>query len=52
MSINDFSSRISTNLTFSLGIPQIAVASWLDCYDFAARIEHLGIGRWGNKKAG
>lgn len=25
---------------------------WWDCFDFAARAEYLGIGVWGNRKAG
>ena len=25
--------------------------SWLDCYDYANRVELLGIGRWGSKKS-
>ncbi|KAJ4011013.1 hypothetical protein NW752_007449 [Fusarium irregulare] len=33
------------------GIPQVLLPAWTDCYDFANRVELLGIGRWGNKKA-
>ena len=35
----------------SAGIPQVLLPAWTDCYDFANRVELLGIGRWGNKKA-
>lgn len=30
-------------------MPQVVLPSWLDCYDFAGRVEYLGIGRWANK---
>ncbi|KAF4430517.1 UDP-glycosyltransferase 84B2 [Fusarium acutatum] len=33
------------------GIPQVLLPAWTDCYDFANRIELLGIGRWANKEA-
>ncbi|KAI6767654.1 hypothetical protein HG530_005663 [Fusarium avenaceum] len=33
------------------GVPQVLLPAWTDCYDFANRVELLGIGRWGNKKA-
>ncbi|KAG5762615.1 hypothetical protein H9Q69_005216 [Fusarium xylarioides] len=33
------------------GIPQALLPAWTDCYDFANRVELLGIGRWANKKA-
>lgn len=35
----------------SFGVPHVILAGWADCYDWAARIEYLGIGRWGNRKA-
>ncbi|PBK62377.1 UDP-Glycosyltransferase/glycogen phosphorylase [Armillaria solidipes] len=33
------------------GIPQVVLPMWYDCYDYAARIEWLGIGIYGNKKS-
>ena len=33
------------------GIPQVLLPPWSDCYDFANRVEMLGIGRWANKEA-
>ncbi|KAH6619561.1 hypothetical protein B0J18DRAFT_434421 [Chaetomium sp. MPI-SDFR-AT-0129] len=33
------------------GIPQVLLPPWSDCYDFANRVEMLGIGRWANKAA-
>ncbi|KAF5020259.1 hypothetical protein F66182_7737 [Fusarium sp. NRRL 66182] len=33
------------------GVPQALLPAWTDCYDFANRVELLGIGRWANKKA-
>ncbi|KAH6838613.1 hypothetical protein B0I37DRAFT_387381 [Chaetomium sp. MPI-CAGE-AT-0009] len=33
------------------GVPQVVLPGWLDCYDFAARAEFLGVGLWGNKQA-
>jgi UDP:flavonoid glycosyltransferase YjiC (YdhE family) len=32
-------------------VPQIALPVWSDCYDFAARVEYLGVGVWGNKNS-
>jgi len=29
----------------------VVLPPWLDCYDFANRVEHLGLGRWGSKRA-
>lgn len=31
------------------GIPQIVLPIWCDTYDFANRVEYLGIGIWANK---
>ena len=36
---------------FSAGVPQVFLPARTDCYDFSNRVELLGIGRWGNKKA-
>ncbi|KAH8662478.1 hypothetical protein BX600DRAFT_513309 [Xylariales sp. PMI_506] len=33
------------------GVPQVLLPPWSDCFDFANRVELLGIGRWANKKA-
>ncbi|WVQ85731.1 hypothetical protein IAT38_007898 [Cryptococcus sp. DSM 104549] len=33
------------------GTPQIILPAWFDCYDFAARVEYLGNGVWGNKRS-
>jgi UDP:flavonoid glycosyltransferase YjiC (YdhE family) len=33
----------------SNGIPQIVLPMWVDLYDYATRVEHLGIGVWANK---
>ncbi|KAF4960385.1 hypothetical protein FGADI_1032 [Fusarium gaditjirri] len=33
------------------GIPQALLPAWTDCYDFANRVELLGIGLWANKAA-
>ncbi|WVW78305.1 hypothetical protein I302_100259 [Kwoniella bestiolae CBS 10118] len=33
------------------GVPQVVLPSWTDCYDFPARVQYLGIGAWGNRKA-
>lgn len=33
------------------GVPQILLPAWFDCYDFAARVEYLGIGVWANRTA-
>ncbi|KAH6665803.1 putative UDP-glucoronosyl and UDP-glucosyl transferase [Halenospora varia] len=33
------------------GVPQIVLPVWIDTYDFALRVEHLGIGAWGNSSA-
>ncbi|KAK8845351.1 hypothetical protein IAR55_006064 [Kwoniella newhampshirensis] len=35
----------------AMGVPQIVMPAWLDCYDFANRAEHFGIGLWGNKRS-
>ena len=32
------------------GIPQIILPIWFDTYDFAHRIEYLGVGIWGNRQ--
>lgn len=35
----------------SFGIPQVVLPVWTDCFDYANRVEMLGIGRWGSKDA-
>lgn len=34
------------------GVPQVVCPLWLDCLDYAARVEWLGIGRDANRKVG
>ncbi|KAK6211999.1 hypothetical protein LQW54_005527 [Pestalotiopsis sp. IQ-011] len=41
----------SFNEALCAGVPQVLLAPWADCYDFANRAELLGIGVWGNKQA-
>ncbi len=38
-------------MNFSAGIPQVLLPPWSDCYDFANRVELLGVGIWANKTA-
>ncbi|KAH8898630.1 UDP-Glycosyltransferase/glycogen phosphorylase [Thozetella sp. PMI_491] len=33
------------------GVPQALLPAWSDCYDFANRVELLGIGKWANQMA-
>ncbi|KAI4847747.1 UDP-glucoronosyl and UDP-glucosyl transferase family protein [Aureobasidium sp. EXF-8845] len=33
------------------GVPQVVLPVWIDTYDFAIRVEYLGIGVWGNRTA-
>ena len=33
------------------GVPQVVLPVWADTYDYADRVEWLGIGLWGNRKA-
>jgi UDP:flavonoid glycosyltransferase YjiC (YdhE family) len=33
----------------SAGVPQVVLPVWIDTYDFAIRVEYLGIGIWGNR---
>ncbi|KAI4847252.1 UDP-glucoronosyl and UDP-glucosyl transferase family protein [Aureobasidium sp. EXF-8845] len=33
------------------GVPQVVLPVWIDTYDFAIRVEYLGIGVWGNRVA-
>ncbi|RDW90469.1 glycosyltransferase family 1 protein [Aspergillus mulundensis] len=39
----------SYNEAARAGVPQIVLPVWFDTYDFAARVEYLGIGVWGSK---
>ncbi len=32
------------------GKPQIILPAWMDCYDFANRVEFLGLGGWAHKR--
>ncbi|KAJ4308155.1 hypothetical protein N0V84_012264 [Fusarium piperis] len=40
----------SYNEAVCSGVPQVVLPCWFDCYDFASKVELLGIGRWGSKK--
>ncbi|KAJ8068866.1 hypothetical protein OCU04_002550 [Sclerotinia nivalis] len=33
------------------GIPQVVLPMWIDLYDFAVRVEYLGVGVWGSRSA-
>ncbi|KAI3542384.1 hypothetical protein CABS01_15216 [Colletotrichum abscissum] len=33
------------------GVPHLILATWLDLYNYAARVEQVGIGIWGNRKS-
>ncbi|KAI9746285.1 MAG: hypothetical protein M1835_002450 [Candelina submexicana] len=33
------------------GVPQVILPMWLDLYDFAERVEYLGVGLMGNRRA-
>ncbi|WWD22299.1 hypothetical protein CI109_106790 [Kwoniella shandongensis] len=35
----------------ALGIPQVLLPAWFDCFDFANRVEYFGIGLWGNRQS-
>lgn len=35
----------------SAGIPQVVLPCWLDTFDFANRVEYLGVGVYGSRKA-
>ena len=35
--------------TCSAGVPQVIAPIWFDTFDFAQRVEYLGIGYWGNQ---
>ena len=37
--------------TYSAGVPHVVLPVWADTYDYAPRVEFLGIGRWGSRKA-
>ncbi|KAL4820097.1 hypothetical protein BDW67DRAFT_172886 [Aspergillus spinulosporus] len=39
----------SYNEAIQAGVPQIVLPVWFDTYDFAARVEYLGVGVWGSK---
>ncbi|CAG8072578.1 unnamed protein product [Penicillium salamii] len=41
----------SFNEAVRAGVPQVILPQWIDCYDYAERVEMLGIGRVGNRKA-
>ena len=33
------------------GVPQVVLPVWFDTYEFAARVDYLGVGVWGSKKS-
>lgn len=35
----------------STGVPQVVLPLWADLYDYAVRVEMLGIGVWGSKRS-
>lgn len=39
------------HLAYSAGVPQIILPFWADTFDFAERVEYLGIGLFGNRRA-
>ncbi|GIK02013.1 hypothetical protein Aspvir_006056 [Aspergillus viridinutans] len=41
----------SYNEAIKAGVPQVVLPQWTDCYDYAQRVELLGIGRLGSRKA-
>ncbi|KAM0265368.1 hypothetical protein ACHAQJ_000209 [Trichoderma viride] len=41
----------SYNEAVVAGIPQVIIPAWTGCYDYAQRVEYLGIGRWGTRTA-
>ena len=40
-----------TQPDFSAGVPQVVLPTWADTYDYAYRVERLGIGRYDSRKA-
>lgn len=38
-------------MDLSTGIPQLVLPMWVDLYDYATRVEWLGIGVWANQKS-
>lgn len=39
----------TTLISHRTGVPQLILPLWVDLYDYAVRVEYLGIGVWGNK---
>lgn len=31
-------------------MPHVILPAWIDCYDWAIRVEYLGIGKWGSRQ--
>lgn len=44
-----FTFYLPTNIHIRAGIPQVIAPIWFDTFDFAQRVEYLGIGYWGNQ---
>jgi UDP:flavonoid glycosyltransferase YjiC (YdhE family) len=36
-------------IIFSVGVPQVVLPCWMDTFDFANRVEYLGIGVYGSR---
>lgn len=34
------------------GVPQVVLSMWYDTFDYATRVEYLGIGTYGNREIG
>ena len=49
--LSKFQIKTFANALNSAGVPQIVLPVWIDTYDFATRVEYLGIGVWGSRKA-
>ncbi|KAH8895948.1 UDP-Glycosyltransferase/glycogen phosphorylase [Thozetella sp. PMI_491] len=39
------------NEAVTFGVPHVVLPVWADTYDFAHRVETLGVGRWGSRQA-
>jgi hypothetical protein len=44
--------EFATDIYTRAGIPQVVLPQWYDTYDYATRVEYLGIGLYGNNVAG
>lgn len=39
-------------VAYRAGVPQVVLAMWYDTFDYATRVEYLGIGVYGNRHKG